>query len=1200
MSGCGCGCGLTEAHQLVRDGTGQHQRALPALDPSHVPVDERRPEHHMVFAAGFAQHLRFHDLHGTHVDSWQPFFASDVSVQLAVAATEDVTAYRQLLKTLQRELADPVLPASDTAMQAALGAVFDVLGTVARRLDELAVHLPPEQPLRATLGNLIAGRLSPVLRRLIGYHVAGVALGVLTGTSSVPPSTRILGKAVEPFATLLDDGLEAPEWGDGADVSGWTAYAAVDAAHHEGAWGTSGSVVERANHLATHNLFTAICDTFLAVLARVTDEARGALGTTLEWSGHQPHFALLLSFLRLLEHARRQTNQLTANHLDFYYRRVLGMAPRPAEPAHAHLLVELAKHTEAHLLEAGTLARAGKDGEGADAHVALGADLAATRAAVTDIRRLHRHVESSPGADLPLHDGRLFASGVEGETWHPFAERVHTDGALTAIAMPPARVGFAVASHVLRLAGGQRTITLAVTATGSVPTGLSDVDLLCRLTTADGWLDKHVTSLDVEGQEIRLQVTLDGNDPAITGYDPGVHEHRFDTTQPVLLVLLQHDDQPWDYPKLAGLHAAQLEVEVDVKGLRPPAVSTDHGTVDTSKPFLAFGAAPAKSSSLVIGAREALGKPLEELTLHLTYQNQPVASGASLPTLSLQYLNDGRWQPPDGTLAGPFDLPGPADALALSYPVTAAQLQDLEQPRPAVPAPAPDEPLTAASTAGFVRLVLDGGFGTDTYPVALAKFLTGDDTEPAAPVLPTVVDLTLDYGARQVVALDTPSEADGHLFHITAFGHTTATGPSGVPLLPQFRVGADDTQGELYLGVRDLRPPATLSLLFQVADGTANPLVVKPDEHLQWAWLHGNDWEPFPADAVGDATAGLLASGIVTLAVPADADLAHTLLPDGLHWIRVAVASRTDAVSRLRLVAAQAVRATSARREDGSYAHTGDLPAGTVTKLDPPQAAVKAVTQPHAMFGGRPDETEESFSTRVSERLRHKDRAIALWDYERLVLEAFPDLYQVRCLNHTRYEPTEAGTGSYSELAPGHVTVVTIPDLRRPNPLDPLRPATSLRLLSQVEQFLVGRMSCFATLHVRNPQFEEVRVDLRARFRGGADETLTRKRLQDEITAFLSPWAFRDERPSFNGVVRKSVLVDFVEERPYVDFVTDVKLFHRLPGTPEGVDGPDLTQVVGSRAVSILVSVPSHRHTVHPIHATEEAVRGCGCGEVPA
>jgi hypothetical protein len=102
--------------------------------------------------------------------------------------------------------------------------------------------------------------------------------------------------------------------------------------------------------------------------------------------------------------------------------------------------------------------------------------------------------------------------------------------------------------------------------------------------------------------------------------------------------------------------------------------------------------------------------------------------------------------------------------------------------------------------------------------------------------------------------------------------------------------------------------------------------------------------------------------------------------------------------------------------------------------------------------------------------------------------------------------------------AAGHLTVVTIPDLAVPNPRDPLRPFTSC-VLGEIERFLTKRMSCFARLHVRNPQFEEVRVDLRVRFRPGVDETFHTNSSR-EITQFLFTPAFRgDARPTFNGTV---------------------------------------------------------------------------------
>lgn len=90
--------------------------------------------------------------------------------------------------------------------------------------------------------------------------------------------------------------------------------------------------------------------------------------------------------------------------------------------------------------------------------------------------------------------------------------------------------------------------------------------------------------------------------------------------------------------------------------------------------------------------------------------------------------------------------------------------------------------------------------------------------------------------------------------------------------------------------------------------------------------------------------------------------------------------------------------------------------------------------------------------------------------------------------------------------------------------------------------------------------------------------------LGEAITRFLSPWAFPGGgRPSFNGKIYKSVLINFVEEQPYVDYVTDFELFHSfrdINGEPQTIE---INEVEGSKAVSILVSVPATNHKIDPI-----------------
>ena len=78
----------------------------------------------------------------------------------------------------------------------------------------------------------------------------------------------------------------------------------------------------------------------------------------------RPHFVLFLTFLKLLDHARGHLNTLTRRHLEFYYRKVLGLHKKAAVPDKVSVLIEPAKNVKPFLLPAGTLLDAGPDSQG--------------------------------------------------------------------------------------------------------------------------------------------------------------------------------------------------------------------------------------------------------------------------------------------------------------------------------------------------------------------------------------------------------------------------------------------------------------------------------------------------------------------------------------------------------------------------------------------------------------------------------------------------------------------------------------------------------------------------------------------------------------------------------------------------------------------------------------------------------------------
>ena len=90
---------------------------------------------------------------------------------------------------------------------------------------------------------------------------------------------------------------------------------------------------------------------------------------------------------------------------------------------------------------------------------------------------------------------------------------------------------------------------------------------------------------------------------------------------------------------------------------------------------------------------------------------------------------------------------------------------------------------------------------------------------------------------------------------------------------------------------------------------------------------------------------------------------------------------------------------------------------------------------------------------------------------------------------------------------------------------------------------------------MQNPKFEEVRAAFKVRFhRGIADIAFYKEALNEALVAFLTPWSRPDGGEiMFGGRLWKSSLVDFIEERPEVDFVTDFHLYHK-PDADAGSD----------------------------------------------
>ncbi len=1275
-------------HPVEHDGTSQRQRLTAALPPEKNPVDGRDLAALIGYAERYATMLQYWDDSNRRDGDWRAFIEQDLSALVARIGREDLSVLRHRFNTLRTAAEE----AGATALPAALGALYQAMVELAADLDGWYRAAPEAVSLHRELEGWIASTLGAAMRTVVAQ--------------------AIRARAVNPRVPRLDTEGFHPLW-QLDDVLPDASLFRHNRLKHEADLRTALEQLAQA-----HGQFLRVRE---RLLAQVPDFMQESL---TQYPRHQPHMALLLAFLQLFGHAQEQLNRLTAEHLRFYYRRVLGLAPGAAVADRAHLVLEPAKNLEQDTrIAPGTLFKAGKDATGVERLYAADEALVLNRAQLDaeeglksvylamedgEVKNIHAATDADSadglGAELESEDGQWETFGGEG--------------------MPYAVLGFAVASPMLLLGEGERTIRIRFDLDEKLacPAGMEEEDLVKELrlniiaqgSGEKGWvtLDIHQVELeDALGPCLKFRLHLDAAAPPLVAYSSEILDGGYATGHPLIRFILDNEGLPaadhpapvsiaerpdppceavtapspkgpqaewaqppaatlnraytgkripvfednvsyfppgtlvryagklfksiqavdragfrpdqarafwaqqktaYPYRYLQGLEVRGLRIEVKVRGMRNLLLENDHGVLDPAKPFLPFGPVPKAGSAFLIGSAEVFSKKLTEVRLELSWAGLPRKSFAAhyngyglsgltsnqYFTATAGFLQEGRWEawrsePLFGdaqeTVPAPGGGPPPGVERCLRYVAEAGGRF-------------PDRDLAlgefsryqAGMRQGFMRLQLDArDFGHALYPVKLAEAAIAQDTGqiPNAPYVPLISELRLGYQAYEEVvfrgrSVDAFADRVEQLFQIWPFGHreiwpvADVESPGGVPverrLLPHFGVGGGNArqmaEGTLYVGFCDLDLSGgsrNLSVLVQVAEGSADPEL--PVQDVVWSYLVDDVWHEFEAaEILADGTNGLLRSGIIRFAMPGRMTDRNRTLPAGRHWIKASVGAHTRAVCRLIALHTQAV--TVSLRDQGNDPNhlATPLPSGSIARLKERTAAVKKVHQPYASFGGRMAENENDFNIRVSERLRHKGRAITLFDYERLVLQRFPEIYKVKCINHADRD---------REHRPGRVRIIVVPDLRNRNAVDPLKPKVALDLLERIREYLDALSSDFVQIDVTNPTYQEIRVQFQVRFHSGYDQGYHLGRLAEEIRDHLSPW-LQDEAAEihFGGRIHRSRVLQFVERLEYVDFVTDFRMDQQIAGTDAW--DLDVEEAVAHSAGAVLVSAPVAQYRI--------------------
>ena len=696
-----------------------------------------------------------------------------------------------------------------------------------------------------------------------------------------------------------------------------------------------------------------------------------------------------------------------------------------------------------------------------------------------------------------------------------------------------------------------------------------------HITAETGWLkvQRYVLYRENETSTLKVEFDIDSSEPPIVAFNKEVHKGYFSETLPIIRFDLNCDSYIYPYSLLSQLVLDEILIETKVSGVKKLVLHNNIGQLSPDSPFYPFGPIPSTGAYLLIGNNEIFQKSLDSLNINIDWFDLPKhnsgfsghykeysldVDNTSFET-RLSILDGGRWRPELENEQQSLKLfrskddplrPQPKPKIALS---DKSILNDIHIPNIKL---APNyaairENLTYSNTSrrGFIKLELSNpehAFGHAVYPSILSEVTIKNSRtalikianpkildQPKPPYAPQIRSISLDYTCSATISLrDRSRKVDttdlrGEVYHVHPFGEQLVypdTSKQFTKLLPDYTY-----EGALLMGFSELYPPQTISFLFEMHDEYSISSEQDPAV-IDWYYLSNNEWHYLkPSRILKDETNGFMKTGIIKLEIPQDINRNNTILDSNYFWIRATALKNVDAVSRMVSVYPQVVSATLKETPLPIGDHLEKpLPAFSIRRSVNNIEGIQTVLQPMDSFNGLADEKPEKYYVRVAEKLRHKQRAVMAWDYERLILDKFPGIYKAACLPNMNSQNLDA---------PGSVLVVVTPYSNKIS--NSKEPIASSELLYQIKSYIQNFISPFVKLEVRNPSYERIRIICSVKFIDGYNYGFFLQKLNEELNRYLSNnIVFDQPNVTLGGKINTSDILSFMRTLPYVDFIT--------------------------------------------------------------
>ena len=1142
---------------ILNEGITQDKRRLPPLMPDFIDVDERDIDELLKFMASFSSQLNYYDTTNSVQGTWEEFFKTDVHVVLIMITRFNMFAYIDQFSAYENKL---FLAENDADLHRALNDLFNFITSVLTILNGFR-------------SNLILGtKDSRIIKDQDIHRIAEDFDDEALRLSSYinEASATLQHQFKVDFRYIFSDDKKAAD--------------SVDP-------------IFRNGHTVNDRILNALPDikqVFNDLGAKFNDLLGIATfyhdNIELLEKDYQPHMALCFSFLYLYANLQKKLNLTTKNHLDLYYKKILGIKLKSAVADTVHLVFEKEEASPDVRLPVGEELLAKVEGKPEPAVFTLDRPILITGAQIAEFKTLllaeHKFGALTEvdvyNASYPFISAAAYLKNkIPATPWPLLGEdpdRPDTDST-----MQMSNVGMLISSPLLYLPEGRRTISFQIYidepsferladyftrySAGKKDTeALSDQLLsdafIIDYTDTKGWktIERYAASLDIAERALNIQVNINNSDEFIDVYDAAIHGGSYNTEWPIFRLLVNNYSVNNPFTFLRNIKTERISIKANVRGSKAVKLQNSVGPISAASTSQLFGPLPSVGTYLDIKSSNIFNKYTKTFCIRLDWIDLPKERGGwetyyraynnkivnSSFQIKLSTLNDGKFTPKFAQQQQMALFESDSDGTLKN----STQLQDIEikklffNKRPLLNKQdtIPDKNFTE----GALRIELvapTDAFGHKLFPqifpeVVLYNAKHSKKLElPNQPYIPTIRSLSIDYTLEHSEALNAKDkdveETDLKVFHIYPFGYDEVyPGKAKAPynLIPDF-----EQNNNLFIGLKNIKPGQVLSLLFQLED---NSFSDQAEAKTLWSYLHNNKWIDFTEkDILYDATNNFINTGIAELRLPGNFKTGNTIMSPALYWLRASSATNINA--RVKGIYTQAVTAT---RLVTDAAEVLNLQQGSIKTFKKKTLGIQSITQPFPSFGGKPAETDQQYYTRVSERLRHGQRLLTCRDIELAILEQFPEIYMAKCI-----EPKEYNKEYIEKYRPG-LRVILVPKTEGCGVFTTEQPNINLDIKSRVSKFLSKSTPPFLRIEVKGPVYETIKVKCTVTFTddGGISDTgMNIGRLNDDIKRFMCPWLF-DENAEFKigAGIYTIELFNFIKHLPYISDVSDLSLAH--------------------------------------------------------